>query len=197
MQSDAEREAKNCMRSLPLSICLLLVSSLAHAQYMREYGFVGPLRATSSNGSSTATFGILPPTTPPAATSGSTNDYMVGGGVERLLDVHEHAGVGLDLAGIVPGTGKVGEKTIGSVSVNGTYHFLFGSKWDPFVTGGYSLLFRDFTANGFNAGGGLHYWFGGAGLTFECRELIAQTAQNLLSNHFLEFRFGVGFRQRR
>jgi hypothetical protein len=187
------------MKFFPLLICFLLWSGAARAQYVREYAFIGPARASgSSNTAAGSTFGILPAApAPAAATAGSSNEYIVGGGLEGLFGVHEHVGVGMELAGIVPGTGKVGSETIGSLSVNGYYHPLFSSKWDPFVTGGYSLLFRDFTANGFNVGGGLHYWFSQVGLTFECRDLITRSVLNLAANQYLEFRFGVTIRQRR
>jgi hypothetical protein len=52
---------------------------------------------------------------------------------------------------------------IGVASVNGAYHFLNWSspserKAVPFVSAGYSLLFRDGTAKAINFGEGLNYW---------------------------------------
>ncbi len=43
-------------------------------------------------------------------------------------------------------------------SANASYHFGRDRSLVPFITGGYSLLFRDFHANGFNLGGGATWW---------------------------------------
>jgi hypothetical protein len=71
----------------------------------------------------------------------------------------EHGiGAGAELRAVVPGSGAA-RNSVGILSFNGSYHFLRDGKLDPFATAGYSLLFRDFTANMFNYGGGLNYWF--------------------------------------
>ena len=53
-----------------------------------------------------------------------------------------------------------GDSVVGVLSPNGYYHFVHGRdvKVDPFVTGGYTLMFRYGTANLFNFGAGLNYW---------------------------------------
>ncbi len=51
---------------------------------------------------------------------------------------------------------------IGNANANVGYHFLAGrknTKWDPFVSGGYSILFREGAVSGVNYGGGVVYWF--------------------------------------
>ena len=50
----------------------------------------------------------------------------------------------------------------GEGSLNGYYHFRHArdARWDPFVTGGYSLFFRRGATSLGNFGGGFNYWFG-------------------------------------
>jgi hypothetical protein len=113
--------------------------------------------------------------------------------MERLLA--KHVGVGVDLAALVPGQGKIVSNTIGTFSPNAYFHWSFGSKLDLFGVGGYSLLFRDFTANYYNAGGGLTYWMGigeTRGLMFEYRRLNPIDA----GPSYNEIRFGLTFRQK-
>lgn len=50
---------------------------------------------------------------------------------------------------------------LGTFSANGSYHFYGGDsdrKAVPFVTGGYTMLFRGDTASGGNFGGGVTLW---------------------------------------
>ncbi len=94
--------------------------------------------------------------------------YEAGGGAERSLD--RGIGAGMELEGAVPAVGRA-SNAIGIFSINGFYHFLKERPLDPFATMGYSLVFRDFTANGFNYGGGLRYWFrDNRGLLVEMRD---------------------------
>jgi hypothetical protein len=181
----------------------LLISATACGQEtIREYVFIAPARATGSTPASNSTFGILPPATPASAgTSGSTTAY--GGGLGLVLRLsHEgglaqHFGAGIDLSAILPGKGQVGSATAGSVALNGYYHPLSNTTFDPFVTGGYSALFRDFAANGFNAGGGVNCWFGeNWGLVVEIRQLIFNSSPALPANHYTEFRFGLAHRSK-
>jgi hypothetical protein len=51
---------------------------------------------------------------------------------------------------------------IGVFSANRSYHVLpraGGRSVHPFVTGGYTMFFRDGTLNLWNIGGGVQYWF--------------------------------------
>jgi len=82
----------------------------------------------------------------------------------------------------------------GLLSVNGGYHFADRKKpvkFDPFVTAGYGLAFRQGAVNLVNYGGGVNWWFKpriGAHVEFRAwtipQERITATG----------FRFGVVFR---
>jgi hypothetical protein len=137
---------------------------------------------------------------------GSTPAYAAGLGVEQIFGRNggpgQHIGAGLDLAAIIPGKGKIGSEVVGSLSLNGYYHFVSSatsnSSLDPFVTGGYSLLYRDFTANGFNVGGGLVFWASeNRGLMFEFREMIFSNSSAPPANRYAEFRVGFAHRSKR
>jgi hypothetical protein len=83
----------------------------------------------------------------------------------------------------------------GILSGDATYRFRNSggdAKVVPFVSAGYSLFFRDGTANGYNFGGGVHYWFNEKlGLRVEFRDhLVARDA----ATHFLGVRVGLAFR---
>lgn len=84
---------------------------------------------------------------------------------------------------------------IGTFSANVSYHFRPGNgerKVVPFVTGGYTLFFRSGTANGFNFGGGVNYWFHNrVGLRLEFRDNVWTTYSTV---HWLGFRVGLSFR---
>jgi len=53
-----------------------------------------------------------------------------------------------------------GDTMLGMASVNGYYHARLArnARLDPFVTMGYTVLFRTDTQNAFNWGGGLNWW---------------------------------------
>ena len=83
------------------------------------------------------------------------------------------------------------DSVVGTFSANGYYHFARGSnlKLDPFLTGGYTLLFRYGHANLFNFGGGLNYWLGNhVGARIEFRD---QVHSNGSAVHYWGFRFGL------
>ena len=87
-----------------------------------------------------------------------------------------------------------GDSVIGVFSPNGYYHFVHGGdiKLDPFVTGGYTLIFRSGHANLFNFGGGLNYWFHGRlGFRSEIRDQVLTDGAAL---HYWGVRFGLVFR---
>jgi hypothetical protein len=82
---------------------------------------------------------------------------------------------------------------IGVGNLNGGFHYNAGRvdrKWEPFATAGYSLYFRSGTANGFNYGGGVVYWFKPhVGLRLEVRD------HRIADYHmFTQFRIGLSFR---
>jgi hypothetical protein len=111
--------------------------------------------------------------------------------VERLLD--RGVGLGAELEGVVQAAGRA-KDSVGVFSISPYYHFLHERKLDPYATAGYSLLFRDFTANGFNYGGGVNYWFDDAlGLMVEIRDRrIARSGAP--AAHYWGVRIGLTFR---
>ena len=156
---------------LALTLFLLLPCA-SMAQYTREYVFVAPARDTVSTGTSSA--------------------YGAGLGVERMIQ--KWFGAGAELGGVVPGRGKANQAS-GSFSFNGYAHPLLNSKWDPYVTGGYSFLFRDFASNGFNMGAGLNYWYSdNRAFMLEIHELAGNKDPAFPEHRYLEFRIGLSFR---
>jgi hypothetical protein len=85
---------------------------------------------------------------------------------------------------------------IGAGSVNGAYHFIRqrrNVKLDPFVTAGYTLLFRGGVANFGNFGGGLNYWISRrAGLRLEFRDQLGSPCG--CTQHLVGFRVGLALR---
>ena len=94
-----------------------------------------------------------------------------GGGEARIADTF---GIGADVGYLGPL--DYFSEGFGLLSVNGSY-YLPGSGRDrrmrPFVTTGYTMAFRDGTAQMWNLGGGLDYWTSGrVGVRFELRDHI-------------------------
>lgn len=196
------------MKFIPLlSFCLIAPAAGLAQEGLRVDVFIAPTRASTSPSTPNTTFGILPPPTPALTpVPGSSAVYAAGLGLEQIFGQNggpaQHIGAGLDLAAIIPGKGKIGREVVGSLSLNGYYHFLSSatsnSKLDPFITGGYSLLYRDFAANGFNAGGGVNFWaWENSGLMFEVREMNFSNSSALPANHYMEFRVGFAHRSKR
>jgi hypothetical protein len=78
----------------------------------------------------------------------------------------------------------------GLASINGSYHFNQRARLVPFVTGGYSLIFRSGTGNLGNFGGGVNWWVRPRmGLKVEFRDHVHSDTL-----HLWGFRFGVTFR---
>lgn len=120
---------------------------------------------------------------------GSTLQFGVGG--EGLI--YKGLGAGGELSYLTPSS-KLGDG-FGILSANGSYHFINASgrgRVVPFVTGGYSFFFRSGYANGFNAGGGINYWFRDRmGLRVEFRDQVIPDGRAM---HLLGIRLGLSFR---
>jgi hypothetical protein len=96
--------------------------------------------------------------------TGGINQFQVGGGVDSYT--YKGFSISGELAQTVNSpqliVGNFARSTI--VSANGNYHLLKGiksinSKFDPFVTGGYSRFFQTGQdANSVNIGGGVNLW---------------------------------------
>ena len=161
---------------------LLAVPVTAFAQS----GASGPANASSGLGYVFAGFGAA------TCCGESTATYQVGGGGEAIFA--DAVGVGAEIGYL--NSFEQGSEGIGVLSVNGTYHFGGGQparKARPFVTGGYTLGFRDGHANLFNLGGGVDYWLKPkVGLRIEFRDHIWTSGGD--TTQFWGVRAGVTFR---
>ena len=121
--------------------------------------------------------------------TGSTLHFGVGG--EAVL------GAGIGLGAEIGALGEprfFGDSVVGILSPNGYYHFAHSrrSRADPFVTGGYTLLFRSGHLNLFNFGGGFNYWFAGSlGARIEFRDHVYSSGVTI---HYWGLRLGLAFR---
>jgi Outer membrane protein beta-barrel domain len=117
----------------------------------------------------------------------STASFQVGGGGEAL--VYKGLGIGAEVGYLAPF--RSSGDGFGIFSADGSYHFkTSNSKLVPFVTGGYSLAFRNGTSSGGNFGGGVQYWMKDhLGLRFEFRDHVFSSD----SPHFYQFRVGLSF----
>jgi hypothetical protein len=159
-----------------LILAILLMASMPFviaAQTGKEYrgqgyGFVAP--GSTSDGGSTLHFGV---------------------GGEGL--VYKGLGVGGEI-GYLGATRSLNEG-FGVLSPDVSYHFLSASKSGklvPFVTGGYSLLFRSGVGHAVNFGGGVNYWFKDrVGLRLEFRDHVVAHSD---LGQFFGFRIGLAFR---
>lgn len=114
-------------------------------------------------------------------------------GVGGEVGIAKGIGAGLEVAAIGPRQDFI-DNAMGTFSPNGYYHFIHGkeSRLDPFVTAGYTLLFRTGHANLFNFGGGTNYWFRNhLGVRLEFRDHVWSESGGTL--HFWGFRFGFAF----
>jgi len=165
------------MRRLPIVLCsLILLSTSAlgeeadNRQSSRIYGVVAP-GAVIAEGDST---GLL--------------NFGAGG----EWSFYKGIGLGTEIGYLAPydyfGSG------VGLFSLNGLYTFRTsaGARFEPFITGGYSLLFGSGHLNAVNFGAGTHYWFGKkVGLRLEVRDHVSPS---YASEHLLQGRIGVSFR---
>lgn len=123
---------------LRASLWILLLAGAAWAQGSNGYVFFAP-GGVSCCGHTAMTVQF-----------GAGGEAVLGWGI----------GVGAEIAAL--GTRQdFADSVVGAFSPNGYYHFVHGrrAKADPFVTAGYTLLFRSGHTNLFNFGGGVNYWF--------------------------------------
>jgi hypothetical protein len=159
------------MRLILAAVALLpCLSTAALAQRSLFYWYLAPGGVTSS---------------------GSTQfTAQMGGGGE--LAIAKGVSVGIE-AGAVGLWHHFTDSVLGEASVNGYYHFRHSrqARWDPFVTGGYSLFFRRGASNLGNFGGGLNYWFADH-LAFRA-EFRDQVSGGPAAVHYWGARFGLSF----
>jgi hypothetical protein len=131
-----QQRKKSMRKALLIGVVLTMMTGLANAQAAREhrgfgYGFGAP-GASIGDGDATGTL-----------------HFGLGG--ERL--VYKGLGAGGEVGYLGPMTEM--SEGIGIGSANGSYHFrnaTSSGKVEPFITGGYSLAFRNDVASGFNVG---------------------------------------------
>jgi hypothetical protein len=162
-------------KSLIVICILILLPALAlgqqsdHKTAGRGYGFVSPGVA----------FG-----------GGSSTSFLhFGGGGEANL--YKGLGIGAEIGYLA--SFRYISDGVGMFSVNGLYNFeKQGSKIAPFITGGYSLIFRSGHVNAMNIGGGVDYWFAKrVGMRFEFRDHIST---QFFRDQLLQGRFAIVFR---
>ncbi len=128
---------------------------------------------------------------PGASSPGGTGTMHMGVGGEGLF--YKGLGAGAEVGYLAPWSSFRDGFGIGSA--NGYYQFgpsRKDRKLIPFVTGGYSLFFRQGTSNAFNVGGGVNYWFRDhLGLRLEVRDHINTEVGTA---HFVGFRVALAFR---
>lgn len=161
-------------RLIPGFLLLGLVPALAFAQAPKEhrgYGYVF--------------------FAPGFTTPGGTGTAHIAGGGE--VSLYKGLGVGPEIGYVTPFRSFA--DGIGVGSLNGSYHFRPRRSQEDFtifVTGGYSLAFRQGTANLANIGVGVNYWFRERmGLRPEVRDHFNVTGR---IGQIIGFRIGLLFR---
>jgi hypothetical protein len=115
----------------------------------------------------------------------------LGGGGEVV--VTEHVGIGGELGVISPFEAL--DDHVGLASLNASYRFgERGKRTRAFVTGGYTMLFREGAFNAVNAGGGVDRWLSDrVGVRFEARDHMP-LFHGAFDVHYLDVRVGLVFR---
>lgn len=155
---------------LKFALFLLVFRAAAMAQSSAGYVFFAP-GAVTSEGNSSAT-------------------YQIGGGGDIILG--KGIGVGAEIGALVPKNEL--SAVVGVFSPGVSYHFIHDKrrKFDPYVAGGYTLIFRSGSENLFHFGVGTNYWFARhVGLRAEFRDQVYTHYENI---HFWGVRIGVAFR---
>jgi hypothetical protein len=112
-----------------------------------------------------------------------------GGGGEAL--VYKGVGIGGELTYVTPWSDYGAGVLLGSL--DGSYHFARNRKISPFLTGGYSLAFRQGYVNLVNFGGGVNCWVTRkVGVRLEFRDHINRN--DWITSHYLSARMGISFR---
>ncbi len=158
------------MRTKKLAFLLVVISAAAFGQSSAGYVFFGPGKVGA----------------------GADGTMNFGAGVDAVIG--KGIGVGAELGAISPWDCFT-DCVMGMFSPNASYHFLRGAdrRADPFVTAGYTLMFRNGRANLFNFGGGANYWFARhIGVRAELRDHVYFNSYGNV--HFWGARFGVAFR---
>ena len=163
------------------------------AALLTTLGMLAPLSLAAQNHKSAGHGYVF--AAPGAISAGGLTDstFHVGGGGEA--PVWGNLAVGAEIGWLAPASQLDGG--FGVFSINPSYRFRTGkenARAIPFVTGGYSLLFRESTANAINLGGGVDYWFRDKlGLRVEVRDHI-RNPRFTGPIHIWQVRVGLTFR---
>jgi hypothetical protein len=182
----------------------VLVLAQGAGQQVRGEGYIffGPIVSNTQLRFNPACYTIIPPlnqTYPSNCYTQARGGVNAGFGGELFL--HKGLSVGVEPAYAGPGWSFNRNEAVGVMSFNGSYHFFNtkrGGKFEPFVTGGYSLycggsgIFR----NGLNIGGGVNVWLSKhAGVRLEIRDQDhIERIHNSQFTRFAAFRVGMTFR---
>lgn len=153
-----------------IALCFITFCAAAAAQTSSGYVYFAPGGSTTS-GHTLMTIQV-----------GVGGDLVLGKGI----------GVGAEIGAMAPR--EHFSSALGVLSPNLSYHFVHqeGRKLDPYITGGYTLLFREGHENLFNYGVGTNYWFARrVGLKMEFRDQVATVGTTV---HFWGIHLGVAFR---
>ena len=125
---------------------------------------------------------------------GGSTTLHFGGGLETVLWKGIGAGAEVGYLAPFPSGFTYG---IGTVSLNGLYEPLKpGRRVTPFVTGGYSLAFREGHGNAINFGGGINYWMrDGLALRVEFRDHMPIYESAVENYHLWGMRVGLTWRR--
>src|SRR5512147_2871733 len=92
---------------------------------------------------------------PGVASAGSQTSGLIHLGVGGEYVFRNTVGAGAEVGFL----GRTSLDALGTVSLNGYYHFPRRGEWTPFVTAGYSNFFELFRSQSMaNIGGGVNYW---------------------------------------
>jgi len=104
-----------------------------------------------------------------AGTGHTSGASQIGGGGEGIF--HKGLGAGIDVGYMYPTSSFAAG--FGTLSPGVLYQFSRHQKTVPFLTGGYTLAFRDGAANMVHFGGGATHWFSERlGLRIEARDYV-------------------------
>ena len=130
----------------------------------------------------------------PGGTTNSGHTTMtlhVGGGVDAIIA--KGIGVNAEIGALWPRS-CFSDCVLGVFSPGGTYYFRRGreNRLEPFVNGGYTLVFRGGHENLFYFGGGANYWMSDKlGVRLEFRDHVSTRFDTA---HFWSFRVGLAVR---
>lgn len=151
---------------------MLVMCAAAAAQSSSGYLFVAPGGARGGGGSQAT--------------------VQFGGGIDAILA--KGLALNLELGGLGP-TDNFGRGLLGVFSPGAAYYFTRKAerRWEPFVNGGYTLMFRNGRENLFYLGGGTNLWVSRrVGLRMEFRDQVSTHYRTAI--HFWGLRFGAAFR---